>query len=235
MASKDLFSYTAANLSAKNQMAFQERMSSTAHQREVKDLQAAGLNPVLSAGGQGASTPTGAEGFIGDVNARMFDSMNKLINSVASSSNSSGKAVEKMAFDISKLSETLSSSVDKLSSMNLGNFKGDFVTALNSIINNRALRWSKSDDIDYELKYDAKHANDLVLPSWLLKTYHDGKSLFYNPDAKTSEGKAINELISLIDRAIPYVKEYGGKAKTVNKILHPVSTGIGTALRKLFT
>jgi len=52
--------------SAKRAQGFSEHMANTAHRREVKDLRLAGLNPILSAGGSGAPSPTGVSATMPD-------------------------------------------------------------------------------------------------------------------------------------------------------------------------
>lgn len=129
---------------------FEERMSNTAHQREIKDLVSAGLNPILSAT-RGASTPSspsasgvsssGSKGNTDSSMTNMFSGMLQAIIGQATAlqttamNNQTSLETTKMTNDISKIISQIGASA-QLGSANIN-------ASTNDKINQRNVNWER--------------------------------------------------------------------------------------------
>lgn len=184
---------------------WQKMMSDTAHQREVRDLLNAGLNPILSAsGGNGASTTSGATASGVTSSGATASPDSSLNNAMASLFNSLFNSVTSMA-------NASTSALSNLAVAEKNNATSKLVTSMN---NNTALQVAK------EQANASRYGSDTQ--AYIAKNYPNSMPALLD-----------RYLGAILEGATGSSSTQGSVSKTVDKVLKDDDTG--NKLLRLFT
>lgn len=190
----------AAQGAANRQMDFQREMASTQHQREVADLRAAGLNPILSAtGGSGAASPGGALAQVGNP----LEGAGQGIQNAAQMA--FRNPLQKAEVDLKEKEAQLADSAAKEKDWNSNKLKWE-IENINEV--NKILRW------DQTLKYwQAKDAEQLFKQKHLKGSVSEDAHSVYDYGKQLLKDAATLEPSHVLKGAWETGKEYFNKAK----------------------